>query len=124
MQTLDLIGISALEVSGALMSIRHDFDVVERWSHRWAAGSCATSCSSTAAPGVHQVGVLVVSLAAAVAFVAHPWLVRLGRPLLVFDAAGLGLLSVAGAEKALDLGSRRWPPAASGARRGGRWRAP
>jgi hypothetical protein len=34
MQTLDLIGLFALEVSGALMSIRHDFDVVGRWSHR------------------------------------------------------------------------------------------
>jgi uncharacterized membrane protein YeiH len=59
-------------------------------------------------------------LAAAVALVAHPWLVRLGRLLFVFDAAGLGLLYVIGAEKALDLGSRRWPSAAPGSRRGGR----
>ncbi len=33
---------------------------------------------------------LVGSSAAAVAFVAHPWPVRLGRPRLVFDAAGSG----------------------------------
>ena len=48
---------------------------------------------------------LVVALAAAaVTSVAHPWLARLSRPFLVFDAAGLGLFCVAGTQKALDHG--------------------
>ncbi|MGY2002653.1 trimeric intracellular cation channel family protein [Blastococcus sp. SYSU DS1024] len=47
---------------------------------------------------------MVALAAAAVTSVAHPWLGRLSRPLLVFDAAGLGLFCVAGTEKALDHG--------------------
>ncbi len=48
---------------------------------------------------------LVVALAAAaVTSLAHPWLGRLTKTLLVFDAAGLGLFCVAGTEKALDHG--------------------
>src|SRR3712207_8296350 len=48
---------------------------------------------------------LVVALsAAAVTSVAHRGFTRPTRPLLVFDAAGLGLFCVADTEKALDHG--------------------
>jgi uncharacterized membrane protein YeiH len=43
-------------------------------------------------------------VATAVVLVAHTLVARMSRPVLVFDAAGLGLFSVAGAAKALEAG--------------------
>ena len=40
----------------------------------------------------------------AVGFWVHPTIARLAKPLVVLDAAGLGLFAVAGARKALDHG--------------------
>jgi uncharacterized membrane protein YeiH len=37
-------------------------------------------------------------------FYVHPAVARLHKPLIVLDAAGLGLFAVAGAKKALDAG--------------------
>jgi uncharacterized membrane protein YeiH len=47
---------------------------------------------------------LVPVIAAAVTFFAHPALERLMTPVLIFDAAGLGLFCVTGTIKALDHG--------------------
>jgi uncharacterized membrane protein YeiH len=48
--------------------------------------------------------VTVSLLAAVVTFVWHPRLERLQTPILIFDAAGLGLFSVSGTQKALAFG--------------------
>ena len=111
MQTeLDLIGIFVFGISGALMAIRRDFDVI---------GIAMLAVITALGGGILRdlvLGVtppasfahweyLVVALsAAAVAFVAHPELERMSLTLLVFDAAGLGLFCVAGTVKALDSG--------------------
>lgn len=110
MQILDLIGIFALAVSGSLMAIGRDYDVV---------GIAILAVVTALGGGIVRdlmLGdtpplaftrwqYLVVALAAAaVTSVAHPWLGRSGKSLLVFDAAGLGLFCVAGTQKALDQG--------------------
>jgi uncharacterized membrane protein YeiH len=107
---LDLVGIFAFGVSGALMAIRRDFDVVGI-----AILALVTALGGgiirdlvlgdTPPPAFTRWEYLFVPLAAAaVAFVAHPEFERLAGTLLVFDAAGLGLFAVAGTVKALDHG--------------------
>ncbi len=107
---LDLTGIFAFAISGALMAIRRDFDVVGI-----AILAVITALGGgilrdlvlghTPPPAFTQWEYLVVPLAAAaVTFVAHPELERSMRTLLVFDAAGLGLFCVAGTVKALEHG--------------------
>jgi uncharacterized membrane protein YeiH len=48
--------------------------------------------------------VTVSLLAGVVTFIWHPRLERLHTPILIFDAAGLGLFSVSGTQKALAFG--------------------
>lgn len=117
---LDLIGIFAFAISGALMAIRRDFDVV---------GIAVLAITTALGGGILRDVVLgdtppfafarweylAVSLAAAaVACVAHPRLERLTRALLVFDAAGVGLFCVAGTVKALEYGLAPIPAAVLG----------
>jgi uncharacterized membrane protein YeiH len=111
MQTeLDLIGLFVFGISGALMAIRRDFDVVgiAILAETTALGGGILRdlvLGDTPPPEFTRWEYLVVPLAAAaVAFVAHPELERLTRTLLVFDAAGLGLFCVSGTVKALDYG--------------------
>jgi uncharacterized membrane protein YeiH len=111
MQTaLDLIGLFAFGISGALMAIRRHFDVVgiAILAVTTALGGGILRdlvLGDTPPPAFTQWEYLVVPLAAAaVTFVAHPELERLTRTLLVFDAAGLGLFCVSGTVKALDYG--------------------
>ena len=110
MLVLDLIGISAFAVSGALMAIHRGYDLVGI-----AILAVVTALGGgllrdlvlgdTPPPAFTEWPYLVVPLAAAaVTLVAHPELERLGRALLVFDAAGLGLFCVAGTVKAVDHG--------------------
>lgn len=107
---LDLVGIFAFAVSGALMAIRRDFDVVGIviLAVATALGGGIVRdllLGAVPPPALTRWEYLVVPLgAAAVALVAHPELERLGRTLLVFDAAGLGLFCVAGTVKALEHG--------------------
>ena len=111
MQTeFDLIGLFAFGISGALMAIRRDYDVVgiAILAVITALGGGILRdlvLGDTPPPAFTEWEYLVVALAAAaVACVAHPELERLTPTLLVFDAAGLGLFGVAGTVKALDYG--------------------
>jgi uncharacterized membrane protein YeiH len=106
-RTLDLVGVFVFAVSGGLVAVRKGFELV---------GVVALSLVTALGGGVvrdvllgatpptafSDVLYLVVPLvAAAVVFVAHgPIDRRLGRPVLLFDAAGLGLFAVTGAVKA------------------------
>lgn len=110
MQILDLIGVFAFGVSGALMAIRRDFDVVgiAILAVVTALGGGLVRdlvLGDTPPPAFTEWPYLVVALIAAALTALTPrGFTRLTRPLLVFDAAGLGLFSVAGTEKALDFG--------------------
>jgi uncharacterized membrane protein YeiH len=107
---LDLIGLFAFGISGALMAIRRDFDAVgiAILAVITALGGGILRdlvLGATPPAAFSQWEYLVVALgAAAVTFAAHPELGRLNRTLLVFDAAGLGLFCVAGTVKALEHG--------------------
>lgn len=106
----DLVGTFAFAISGALLAIRRDFDVV---------GIAILSVATALGGGILRDLVLgatppvafarweylAVPLAAgAVAFFAHPELERLTGTLLVFDAAGLGVFCVGGTVKSLEYG--------------------
>lgn len=108
--TLDLIGVFTFGISGALLAIQRDFDIV---------GITILAVTTALGGGILRDLILgdspplafdrweylAVALAsAAVTFVAHPELKRITRTLLIFDAAGLALFSVAGTVKALDHG--------------------
>jgi uncharacterized membrane protein YeiH len=108
--SIDLTGVFTFGVSGALMAIRRDFDVVGI-----AILAVTTALGGgilrdlvpgdTPPPGFAQWEYLAVtSAAAAAAFAAHPQLKRLTPTLLIFDAAGLGFFGVCGTVKALDFG--------------------
>ena len=108
--TLDLIGVFTFGISGALLAIQRDFDIV---------GIAILAVTTALGGGILRDLILgdspplafdrweylAVALAsAAVTFVAHPELKRITRTLLIFDAAGLALFSVSGTVKALDHG--------------------
>ena len=106
-RTLDLVGVFFFAVSGGLLAVRKGFELV---------GVIALSLVTALGGGVIRDVVLgatppvafgdvlyliVPLVAAAIVFVAHrPIGERFVRPVLVFDAAGLGLFAVTGAVKA------------------------
>ncbi|MFK8025796.1 MAG: trimeric intracellular cation channel family protein [Ilumatobacter sp.] len=110
-RTVDLIGVFFFAVSGGLLAVRKQFELV---------GVTALSLVTALGGGVMRdvllgetpptafsnVLYLVVPLtAAALVFVAHSSIEhRFNRPVLVFDAAGLGLFAVTGAVKASAFG--------------------
>jgi uncharacterized membrane protein YeiH len=110
MTVVDLVGIFAFAVSGALLAIRRDFDLVGIAVLAVVTGLGGgiirdLVLGDTPPLAFRRWEYLVVALAAAaVTAVAHPRIARLSRSLLVFDAAGLGLFCVAGTGKALDHG--------------------
>lgn len=117
---LDLVGIFAFAVSGALLAIHRDLDVVGIVMLALATalgGGILRDLVLGATPpaAFERWEYLVVPFAAAaLALVAHPELERLTRALLVFDAAGLGLFCVAGTVKAVQHGLEPVPAAVLG----------
>jgi uncharacterized membrane protein YeiH len=118
----ELVGIFAFAVSGALMAIRKDFDVVGivlLAGITALGGGVARDVVIGAIPPVaftHLGYFLMPVAAAAVTFFAHPAFERLTTAVLVFDAAGLGLFCVGGTLKALAYGLSPLPAAALGVR--------
>jgi uncharacterized membrane protein YeiH len=108
--TLDLAGTAVFAVSGAAVGVRHRLDVFGVCVLAFVAGNAGGmlrdmligSLPPAAFEGWQYVTVSL--LAAVVTFVWHPRLERLQTPILIFDAAGLGLFSVSGTQKALAFG--------------------
>jgi uncharacterized membrane protein YeiH len=107
---LDLIGIFAFAVSGALLAAQKRFDVVGvvmLAEITALGGGIARDLVIGAVPPAafrHAAYLLVPLAAAAFVFFAHPHAERIRTPLLVFDAAGLALFTVAGTAKAASFG--------------------
>ncbi|WP_436534623.1 trimeric intracellular cation channel family protein [Actinoplanes sp. HUAS TT8] len=105
---LELVGLYVFATSGALMAIQKKFDVVGIviLALLTALGGGIVRdviIGSTPPAAFSNVIYLIIPLAAAaVTFFAHPLVHRLAFPVLVFDAAGLGLFCVTGTLKALD----------------------
>jgi uncharacterized membrane protein YeiH len=107
---LDLIGVFVFALSGALAAVRARLDLF---------GLLVVASVTALGGGVmrdtligddppysfrHPAYLIVPVLAAAVAFVWHPQVARLRKPVLVLDAAGLALFAVTGTQAPLRAG--------------------
>lgn len=109
-RTLDLVGVFVFALSGASLAAQKRFDVVGMLvlaiSTGLGGGLVRDTLLGELPPAAlrDQLYLAVPLLATAAVLVAHPIVERIRRPVMVFDAAGLGLFSVVGAAKAYDLG--------------------
>lgn len=107
---IDLAGIFVFAVTGALVAVRKRFDVVGMAvlaEITALGGGVLRDLVIGAVPpaAFRDVGYTAVPIVAtALTAVWHPHLERIRRTVLVLDAAGLGLFSVAGAMQALTFG--------------------
>ena len=103
---LDLIGTFVFALSGAMSGVRHRLDVFGLLVLAFAAGNAGGITRDLLLGAVPPAAIadwryIVVSLLAGLAtFWWHSIIRRLQSPVLVFDAAGLGLFAVSGALKA------------------------
>ena len=109
--TLDLAGTAVFAISGAAVGVKHRLDVFGVCVMAFVAGNAGGVLRDIligAVPPVALVGwryVTISLLAGVVTFIWHPRLERLHTPILIFDAAGLGLFAVSGTQKALAFGA-------------------
>lgn len=109
-RALDLGGVFVFAVSGASLAARKRFDVVGMLVLATATGLGGGILRDVLLGDIPPVALrdqlyLAMPLAAAaLVLVGHHVVERVERPVLVFDAAGLGLFAVVGTAKALDFG--------------------
>ena len=109
-QALDLSGIFVFAPSGGSLAVRKGFDavgIVVLGAVTGLGGGVLRDILLGDLPPAalrDQRYLIVPLIATVVVLVAHSVVARMRRPVLVFDAAGLGLFSVAGAAKALEAG--------------------
>ena len=107
---LDLSGIFVFAMSGAALAVRKGFDavgiVVLAIATSLGGGMIRDTLIGELPPAAlrEQAYLLLALVAGLVVLIAHAVVERLSRPVLVFDAAGLGLFCVVGAAKAMDAG--------------------
>jgi len=103
----DLAGTFVFALSGATAAVRHKLDLFGILVLAFAAGNSGGIARDVMIGAIPPVAVTewryvsVSVLAGLLVFVANPLIQRLNSPVLLFDAAGLGLFCVVGAEKAL-----------------------
>lgn len=109
-RALDLTGVLVFALSGASLAARKRFDVVGILVLAMATGLGGGILRDVILgdlPPVafrNQVYLAAPIIATLVVLVGHHVVEKMWRPVLVFDAAGLGLFSVVGTAKALDHG--------------------
>ena len=107
---LDLMGVFVFALSGGLAAVRKDFDILGVLVLAGAAGLGGGVLRDVLIGDLPPVGVSDWRLLAAVGaaglftFFFHPGVRRIRRLVLVLDAVGLGVFTVAGTLKALDFG--------------------
>jgi uncharacterized membrane protein YeiH len=108
--TLDLLGTGVFAISGAAAGVKYRLDVFGVCVLAFVAGNAGGITRDVLIGAVPPAALgewryITVSLIAAlITFWWHPRVERLRLPILLFDAAGLGLFAVAGAQKALAFG--------------------
>jgi uncharacterized membrane protein YeiH len=118
--TLDLVGIFVFAISGGLVAVRNQLDIVGVTVLAMATGLGGGVIRDVVIGAVPPPAVkdwwylLVPVLGGLVTFFWHPAVGRLERVINVFDAFGLGLFCVAGALKAHEYGLGPVPGAALG----------
>src|SRR5919108_1563174 len=106
----DLVGMFVFALAGATAAVRQKLDLfgvlVLSFATASAGGILRDLLIGAVPPATIQDWRYLAAalLAGLVTFVWHPWIERLRNPVRVFDAAGLGLFAVAGAQKALAFG--------------------
>jgi uncharacterized membrane protein YeiH len=109
-RALDLAGVFVFALSGASLAARKHFDVVGivvlATATALGGGILRDTLLGELPPAAlrDQRYLAMPLVATALVLVGHHLVERLRRPVLVFDAAGLGLFSVVGTAKALDSG--------------------
>ena len=116
-RALDLIGTFVFAISGAMLGIRQGMDLFGVLVLAFVTavfGGILRDLLIGAVPPAAIASWYYLALAVAaglLTFWCHERLARLQQPVLFFDAVGLGIFAVAGAQKALDYGLN-WPMAA------------
>lgn len=110
LEIISFIGMGAFAVSGALLAVRKQFDVV---------GMVVLATITTLGGGIirdvllgdtppeafrHTWWLVVPLIATTLTFFFHPQLSRLRRAVVVFDAVGLGVFAASGTVKAVSFG--------------------
>jgi uncharacterized membrane protein YeiH len=109
-RVIDLAGVVAFGLSGALLAVRKRFDIVGivvlAVTTALGGGVLRDLLIAQGPPRALQDSwYLVIALGVAIiAALAHPVLARLSGAVLVFDAVGLGLYCVVGAARGMDAG--------------------
>lgn len=117
----DLVGVFAFGLSGALLAVRKNFDVVGMavLAEATALGGGVLRdlvIGATPPEAFTNIGYFTTPLVATlVTFFWHPGLARINRVVLVCDAVGLGVFCATGTIKALNHGIRPLPAIALGA---------
>ena len=107
---LDLVGVAAFAASGALTGVQKQLDLfgVVFISGVTAIGGGFIRDALIGATPVAALSdwryLVTPAVVGVVVFRVHPTIAKLARPLLLVDAAGLGLFAVAGARKAIERG--------------------
>ncbi|MGA9948604.1 MAG: trimeric intracellular cation channel family protein [Xanthobacteraceae bacterium] len=107
---LDLVGTFVFAISGAMAGVKHRLDLFGILVLSFAAGNVGgitrdVLIGSVPPSAINDWRYLAVSLLAGViTFYSSSVVDRLRNPVLVFDAAGLALFVVSGAQKALAFG--------------------
>lgn len=107
---LDLLGTAVFAISGAAVGVKYRLDVFGVAVLAVVAGNAGGMLRDVllgATPPAALSGwrhVTISLVAALLTFVWHPRIEKLRNPILLFDAAGLGLFAVSGTEKALAYG--------------------
>lgn len=106
----DLVGTFVFAISGAMAGVRQRLDLFGVSVLAFAAGNVGGILRDVLIGAVPPLAIAhwrysLASIAAAfAAFFGHRIIERIQSPVLIFDAAGLGLFAVVGAQKALDFG--------------------
>jgi uncharacterized membrane protein YeiH len=107
---LDLVGTFVFALSGATAGVKHRLDLFGVLVLSYAAGNAGGIARDLMIGAVPPAAIsdwryLGVSLLAGIATFWRPSIIdRLRSPVLLFDAAGLGLFAVAGRQKAFAFG--------------------
>jgi uncharacterized membrane protein YeiH len=106
---LDLCGAFVFALSGAMAGIKHKLDLFGVMVLSFAAATLGgimrdVVIGAVPPPGISDWRYVAVSIAAGMATIyCHPLVDRVRSSVLIFDAAGLALFAVSGAQKAIDF---------------------
>jgi len=114
---MDLVGIFIFGLTGGTLAVRHKLDIfgvlVLAMACALAGGVVRDLMIGAVPPATFRDERYLWSalLSGVVAFFGHRWIERVSRPVMVLDAAGLGIFAVAGCQKALAYGLAPLPAA-------------